>query len=50
MHADRTSSGDGAPVFLVVLFGILVLLETLSLPGQFLRNATTLRTDLEAAI
>lgn len=37
-------------VFLVVLFGILVLLETLSLPGQFPPNATTLHTDLEAAI
>ena len=27
--------GRGARVFLVVLFGILVVFQTLSLPGQF---------------
>ena len=45
-------------VLLVVLFGILVVFQTMSLPGQFvlvvvralLRQATTLRTDLEAVI
>jgi len=45
-------------VFLVLLFGILVVFQTMSLPGQFvlvvvralLRQATTLRADMEAVI
>jgi hypothetical protein len=43
-------------VFLVLLFGVLVVFQNLSLPGQFvvmralLLKATTLRTDMEAVI